>query len=98
MGEGKSKIEAKALKVYKIVDLSEILSDEMIEADFSSMSIVFKNLIDNAHKYGENLEIKVDDGSLVERGTPILSVEAADEGLRNLEAMIYVPTIEGKKI
>jgi len=32
MGEGKSKIEAKTLKVYKIVDLSEILSDEMIEA------------------------------------------------------------------
>jgi len=34
--------------------------DEMIDADFSSMSMVFKNLIDNAHKYGENLEINVD--------------------------------------
>jgi len=26
-------------------------------ADFASMSIVFKNLIDNAMKYGQNLEI-----------------------------------------
>jgi len=37
------------------------ISNEMIKADFSSMSIVFKNLIDNAYKYGENLEIKIDD-------------------------------------
>ncbi len=33
------------------------VSDESINADFSSMRIVFKNLIDNALKYGENIEI-----------------------------------------
>ena len=37
------------------------VTDEIIEADFTLMSLVFKNLIDNAYKYGENLEIKVDD-------------------------------------
>jgi len=33
------------------------VTNEMIEADFSAMSIVFKNLIDNALKYGDDLEI-----------------------------------------
>jgi len=47
---------------------------------------------------GHIVEIKVDDGSLVERGTPILSVEAGGEGPGNLEAVIYVPTAEGKQI
>ena len=47
---------------------------------------------------GHIVEIKVDDSSLVERGTPILSVEAGGEGPGNLEAVIYVPTTGGKKI
>jgi two-component system OmpR family sensor kinase len=32
---------------------------EMIEVDFSLMRMVFKNLIENAYKYGEGVEIKV---------------------------------------
>jgi two-component system OmpR family sensor kinase len=40
------------------------VTDEMIEVDFSSMSIVFKNLIDNALKYGKNLEIIYQDEQL----------------------------------
>jgi len=40
------------------------LTDEMIEADFSSMSIVFKNLIDNALKYGDNLEVIYSDNTI----------------------------------
>ena len=34
------------------------ITDETIEADFGTMSIAFKNLIDNAQKYGKNLTIK----------------------------------------
>ena len=59
------------LKPVRIIELIEEASDllylddkiktnvtnEMIEADFSSMSIVFKNLIDNALKYGDDFEI-----------------------------------------
>ena len=40
------------------------ITNEMIEADFSSMSIVFKNLIDNALKYGENLEVIYSDNTI----------------------------------
>jgi two-component system OmpR family sensor kinase len=34
------------------------ITDETMTADFSMMSIVFKNLIDNARKYGTNLYIR----------------------------------------
>jgi predicted RecA/RadA family phage recombinase len=47
---------------------------------------------------GHIVEVKVDDSSLVERGIPILSVEAGGEGPGSLEAVLYVPTTEGKKI
>lgn len=40
------------------------VTNEMIEVDFSSMSIVFKNLIDNALKYGDDLEIVYSDGTI----------------------------------
>jgi two-component system OmpR family sensor kinase len=43
--------------LYLDAKIATNVTDEMIEADFSSMSIVFKNLIDNALKYGKNLEI-----------------------------------------
>ena len=63
--------------LYLEEEVETNVSDEMIEADFSSMSIVFKNLIDNAYKYGENLEIKVDSHQVCFMS----SGEALSEGL-----------------
>jgi two-component system OmpR family sensor kinase len=40
------------------------VADQSMIADFASMSIVFKNLIDNAMKYGKNLEIIYEQESL----------------------------------
>jgi len=34
------------------------VTDQMMEADFATMSVAFKNLIDNARKYGKNLMIQ----------------------------------------
>jgi len=61
-------ISIKPIRIIELIDeASDLLyldkniktnvTNEMIDADFSSMSIVFKNLIDNAHKYAKNLEI-----------------------------------------
>lgn len=48
---------------------------------------------------GHILEIKINEGDLVERGTPVLSVELLTAGGRqDLDAIIYVPPTEGKKI
>jgi len=45
--------------LYLNTVISTNISDEILEVDFSSMAIVFKNLIENAYKYGEDLEIKI---------------------------------------
>jgi len=39
-------------------------TDEMIDADFATMALAFKNLIDNARKYGSDLFIYVQEGSM----------------------------------
>lgn len=68
-------VSIKPVRVIELIDeASDLLyldeniktnvTNEMIEADFSSMSIVFKNLIDNALKYGENLEVIYDNHTL----------------------------------
>ncbi|MFT7879379.1 MAG: ArsS family sensor histidine kinase [Sulfurimonas sp.] len=48
--------EAKDL-LYLEQPIKTNVKEQTMVADFSSMSIVFKNLIDNALKYGKNLEI-----------------------------------------
>lgn len=63
-------ISKKTIRIQDLIDeASDLLyleeqvktnvSDEMIEADFVLMSLVFKNLIDNGYKYGKAFEIKV---------------------------------------
>jgi len=74
-------------KSVRIIDLIDEASDllfletgvksnvesETIEADFSAMSIVFKNLIDNAYKYGTDPEIIYTEGQLsfLSNGEPL---------------------------
>lgn len=55
--------EAKGL-LYFEEPIETNVTDQTIVADFSSMSIVFKNLIDNALKYGKNLEILYEENRL----------------------------------
>ncbi len=50
--------------LYLDEPLNTNVTTQMMKADFASMSIVFKNLIDNALKYGKNLEIIYDQDSL----------------------------------
>ncbi len=68
-------ISIKPVRIIELIDeASDLLylddkiktnvTNEMIEADFSSMSIVFKNLIDNALKYGKNLKIIYSNNSI----------------------------------
>lgn len=46
---------------------------------------------------GRVLEVKVDDGYLVERGTTLLNMELTGNDVR-LEAVMYVPLVDGKKL
>ncbi len=77
-------IHKKPIRIQELIDeASDLLylenevktnvSNEMIEADFSMMRIVFKNLIDNALKYGTNLEVMVKEKSIhfISDGEPL---------------------------
>lgn len=59
--------------LYLEVDIPTNVTDEMIEADFSLMRIVFKNLIDNGLKYGTDLSIQIKDNRIVfsSKGAPL---------------------------
>ncbi|MEA3491326.1 MAG: ArsS family sensor histidine kinase [Campylobacterota bacterium] len=50
--------------LYIESDIPSNIHDEVIKADFNLMSIVFKNLIENAQKYAQHLEIIYHAGEL----------------------------------
>ncbi len=47
---------------------------------------------------GRVLEVKATEGQLVERGTDLLTVEASGLDVNELEAYVYLPGAEGKKV
>ena len=47
---------------------------------------------------GRVLEVMAEQGGLVERGQPVLTVSLAGRAVKNLEAVVYVPSVHGKKI
>ena len=47
---------------------------------------------------GRVLEIKASEGQLVERGTPLLSIEASGIDANEIEAYLYLPALDGKKV
>lgn len=47
---------------------------------------------------GTVLEIMTELGGIVERGSPILSVSLVGRAVQSLEAVIYVPSVHGKKV
>jgi HlyD family secretion protein len=47
---------------------------------------------------GRVLEIMTDQGELVGRGEPILTMAQAGRNVKELEAIIYVPSVQGKRV
>lgn len=47
---------------------------------------------------GRVLEVKATEGQLVERGTPLISIESSGVDVNELEAFVYLPAADGKKI
>ena len=47
---------------------------------------------------GRVLEVIVEQGSMVTRGNPILTVDLTGKAVKGLEAIIYIPSVHGKKI
>ncbi|HEX5727760.1 MAG TPA: NHLP bacteriocin system secretion protein [Longimicrobiaceae bacterium] len=47
---------------------------------------------------GRVLEVMAEQGGIVDRGRPLLTVSLAGKAVKSLEAVVYVPSIHGKKI
>lgn len=47
---------------------------------------------------GRVLETMVEQGSIVERGEPILTVDQTGKSVKELEAVIYIPSLHGKTV
>lgn len=47
---------------------------------------------------GRVLEVIVEQGSMVDRGQPILTVDLTGRAVKGLEAILYIPSVHGKKI
>ena len=47
---------------------------------------------------GRILEVKVTDGQLVERGTNLVGIESSGADVNEIEAYVYLPASEGKKV
>jgi HlyD family secretion protein len=47
---------------------------------------------------GRVLEVKVSEGQLVDRGSGLLSIEAAGADINEIEAYIYLPAADGKRV
>jgi HlyD family secretion protein len=47
---------------------------------------------------GRVLEVMAEQGSMVDRGQPILTVDLTGKAVKGLEAILYIPSVHGKKI
>jgi HlyD family secretion protein len=47
---------------------------------------------------GRVLEVMAEQGGMVERGRPILTVDLTGKAVKGLEAILYIPSVHGKKI
>lgn len=47
---------------------------------------------------GRVLELIVEQGSMITRGQPILTVDLTGKAIKGLEAIVYIPSVHGKKI
>ncbi len=47
---------------------------------------------------GRVLEVVAEQGSIVDRGQPILTVDLTGKAVQPLEAVIYIPSVQGKKV
>ena len=47
---------------------------------------------------GRVLEVMAEQGSMVSRGQPILTVDLTGKAVKGLEAILYIPSVHGKKV
>jgi HlyD family secretion protein len=69
------------------------------EQELAQMESELRTTSDVTSPYtGRVLEVIAEQGNMVNRGQPILTVDLTGKAVKGLEAIIYIPSIHGKKI
>jgi HlyD family secretion protein len=94
--------EVARLEAKKGSDNDVIVVKNQLEEARRQMALMLrdaKNFTSIISPYtGRVLEVKAAEGQLVERGTHLISVEATGVDVNEMEAYLYLPASEGKKI
>ncbi|MDC8758310.1 NHLP bacteriocin system secretion protein [Janthinobacterium fluminis] len=95
-------LEVTALEEKKLIDNEVVLARNQVDdmrRTVASLVREAKNATLIVSPYaGRVLELKAVEGQLVERGSPLVSVESSGADINEIEAYIYLPADEGKKI
>lgn len=89
-----------ALPGAKDEELESLESDiNDLRGNIGELNIKFNLLAYVKSPYeGKVIELMTKKGQLIEQGAPIISMEVEDHKLRGLEAVIYIPPEDGKKV
>jgi HlyD family secretion protein len=69
------------------------------ERELAQMESELRTSSDVTSPYtGRVLELVVEQGSMVTRGQPVLAVDLTGKAVKGLEAILYIPSVHGKKI
>ena len=92
-----SDMEAKKQSNNEVVQLHNQLED--VKRSLAMMVRETKDFASIVSPYsGRILEVKAAEGQLVERGTPLVSIESSGADVNEIEAFLYLPAADGKKV
>lgn len=94
-------VQLKKLGVSQSKEMERTTSDSAIDETRRSLGLMEQELVlksDVVSPYtGRVIEVMVNEGTLINPGTPLLSLEPVGRGIKNLEAVVYVPS-EGRNL
>ena len=90
---------AAALKELGLRKLDIELELAQIERNLDSIKVRLKLSTDVISPYsGRVLEVKLDENSIVQAGSSILNMELAGDSIKDLEVIVFVSSLDGKKV
>ena len=90
---------AAALKELGLRKVDIELELAQIERNLDSIKVRLKLSTDVISPYsGRVLEVKLDENSIVQAGSSILNMELAGDSIKDLEVIVFVSSLDGKKV
>lgn len=92
-----SRLEASKQSDHEVEQASNQLED--VKRSLALMAREARNFTSIVSPYtGRVLEVKATEGQLVDRGTHLISIESSGADINEIEAYVYLPAADGKKV